>query len=240
MRNALAVALLAVAVCPAAAQDFELELSEQALNRLVARLGHPSARGVHQPDVLGSLGYTGCVVIGTLDCPAPATTVRAGQSEATGRPSVKLSSCRGPDGRLALVPAPEPVDWQWWITEARFTVAAQQLRFSATLRYRVGESWFTESRTVPATLGLDAPSQRLRLSVASFKVPIQRTSGGVTQTLTEVEVSRHVSFGIPVGTVAFQVPDLEGRTRTLTGRVQGAAVAYLPGKIQVKVDGALY
>jgi hypothetical protein len=238
MKLLLALALAVLAVSPANGQDFELELTEQALNRLVAQLGDAGSGGVHRSSALASLGYTGCVLVGALDC-ASSTSAATGQQGAK-QPSVALALCQGPDGKGAIVPADDAVGFQWWITEARFTVAAQQLRFTARVRYRVGSQWFSEEKTVPASLSLDVASQRLRMDVSSFKVPIRLTVNGVTETITEVDVSRHASFGIPISAQTFQVTDLEGRPRTLTSRAQSASVAYLPGKIQVRVDAALY
>jgi hypothetical protein len=245
MRTLLASVLLTLAAGAAAAQDFELELTEQSLNRLVGRLGNPSDGGIHQPNVLSGLGLSACVSIGTLDCAGAANTVStataaaAATGKTAGRQQVKLSSCVGPDGQRVIVPASESVAWQWWITEARFLVTAQQLRFAATVVSRVAGKWHSEQREVPATLRFDVASQRLRMEVSAFKVPVL-TAGGASETLAEVDVARHMSFAIPIGEQSFEVRDLEGRPRTLRSRAQGGSVEYQPGRIQVKVDGSFY
>lgn len=238
MKVLLASAIAVLVACPATAQDFELEFTEQALNRLVASLNDPGSGGVHRSSALAALGYSGCVSLGALDC-AGATSAPS-SPQGSGRTDVRLAFCQGPDGKGAIVPASDAVGWQWWITEARFTIAAQQLSFTARVRYRVGTQWFSEEKTVPAVLSLDVASQRLRMDVSSFRVPVRHTVNGVAETITEVDVGRHMSFGIPISAQAFQVADLEGRPRTLTSRAQGGSVAYLPGKIQVRVDAALY
>ena len=235
MRILLVAAMLALTGGAGVAQDFELEFTEQALNRLVGRLGDPGKGGIHQPDPLSRLGYTGCVSLATLDCPGGRATATP---SAKTPPPLRLSRCQGPDGRGAIVPSVEPVSWQWWITQARFTIGAQGLQFAANVRYRVGTQWFSEAKTVPATLSLDVAGQRLRMDIWSFTVPVRYSAGGVADTITEVDVARHMSFRIPISAQAFQVYDLEGRARTLTSRTQGASVVYLPGKIQVKVDAA--
>jgi hypothetical protein len=233
-------------VCPAAAQNFELEFTEQALNRLVAQLGDSGKSGVHQSNDLSALGYGKCGTIGILDCTA-GTNAQASQGiarrptastqQGAARANVHLAVCQGPDGRSAIVPAPELVTWQWWITEARFSIRAQQLQFTAKVRYRVGRQWVSEEKTVPAVLSLDIASQRLRMGISSFTVPVRYTVNGLAETITEVDVGRHMGFGIPISPQTFQVTDLEGRARTLTSRAQSANIEYLPGQIRVRVYG---
>jgi hypothetical protein len=209
-----------------AAQDFELELTEEGLNRIVGRLGDRSTGGFHQPNRLLALGFRNCRFVGSLECPT-------GQGAGS---SVKLARCDGPSGQDAIVPAAEPVSWQWWITRGRFTIAGQQLQFSALVRYRVGDEWFKEERTVPATLGLDVGGQRLRMDVSTFKVPVQYRAQGAAEAITEVDVGRHMSFAIPIDAQSFQVTGLDGGVKTLTSRAQGASVEFLPGRVRVKID----
>jgi hypothetical protein len=222
----LIVAVVAVAGRSALAQDFELEITEEGLNRLVAQLGEPSSGGIHQPNALATLGYRNCHLVGSLNCPGA-----SGQE-------LPLAICEGPDGQAALVPGGGPVSWQWWITQARFTVQAQQLQFAASVRYRVGAQWFREERTVPAALSFDVAGQRLRMEVAAFKVPVTYGFHGVVEAITEVDVGRHLSFAIPIKTQTFQVHGLEGNPKTITVRAQGATIQYLAGKIRVNVDAA--
>lgn len=281
MRVLLVAALLALAGSPVAAQDLELELTEASLNRLVARLGDPSASGIFQPSgPLGSLGYSGCTAAGTMPCatglssragastgvtaeaakPGAATTARAATNvtgstavvvtpgvptgldaaPASGGFSLSVSLCIGPDGQPVVVPGVVPVVWQWWITKARFTVQAQQLTFTANVRYRVGRQWFSDERTVPATLSFDSASHRLQMQIASFKVPISYSAYGVSEALTEVDVGRHMSFAIPISLQSFQVTDPQGRAINLVGRAQTANVEYQPGKVQVKAYVGFY
>lgn len=232
-----AVIIIAVSGLPGAAQDIELEVTEDGLNRLIAQLGDPSGAGIHQPSPLASLGYHGCISLGSLDCSREATAAPEATAKKLGR--VLLSRCEGPDGQSAVLPAAESISWQWWITGARFTVASQQLSFSATMRYRVDSDWFSEERTVPATLSLDVASQRLRLDISSFKLPIRYTANGANEAITEVDVGRHLSFAIPIAAQSIQVPRLDGSLKTLNARAQSANVEYLAGRIRVKVDAGI-
>jgi hypothetical protein len=232
MRTVFAVAFIVLAAHTSAAQDLQLEVTEQALNRLVSRLGDPGAGGIYQPNVLSTLGYSGCRTVGTLDCTMGGDT--PGQRP-TRTSQVQLSFCQGPNGQGAIVPSVDPVSWQWWITQAHFTVAAQQLRFSANVRYRVGKKWFNEEKSVPATVSLDVASQRLVMNISNFTVPVRYSFNGVAETITEVDVGGRMSFAIPISVQTLRITDLEGRTKTITSRIQSAAAEYLTGKVAVKV-----
>lgn len=251
MKILATVAVLALAASPAAAQNFELEFTEQGINRLVDQLGDPGKSGAHQPTDVSSLGYGKCTAVGILDC-SPKTTSNVATVQPTAgttrpaatlpvqggaRTNVHLALCQGPDGKSAIVPAQDVLTWQWWITESHFTVRAQQLQFTARVRYRVGTEWVSEEKTVPATLSLDVAAQKLRMAISTFKVPVRHSANGVTETITEVDVGQHMSFAIPISAQTFQITDLEGHPRTVTSRAQSANVEYLPGQIRVKVYG---
>jgi hypothetical protein len=231
----LIAATLALAGRGADAQDFELELTEDGLNRLIDQLGDVSSAGIHQPNPLGGLGYRDCSAVGLLDCSGGAAATAPG-ADAQSHGRVLLNRCQGPDGESAIVPGAESIPWQWWITQARFTLAAQQLSFSASVRYRVDRQWSREERTVPATLRLDVASQRLRLEVSTFKVPLRYSANGLGEAITEVDVGRHLSFAIPINAQTIQVPGLDGGLKTVTGRAQSAILEYLSGKVRVKFD----
>lgn len=233
----LSAALAALVPGRAAAQDVVLELTEDGLNRIVRQLGDPGDGGVHQPNLLATLGYKGCRAVGVQDCAGPTGAVDAPQGTRP-RAQVLLSRCQGPDGRDAVVPGAEPVSWQWWITQARFSIAAQQLSFAASVRYRVGRQWSRDDRTVPAALTFDAAGQRLSMTVSAFTVPIAYSADGVVEAVTEVDVGRHMSFAIPIGAQTLQVRSLDGSPRTLTSRAQSATVEYLAGRVLVRVDAA--
>lgn len=234
MKGLCVAACFVLASSSAAAADFELEFTEQTINRLLGNLGNPSAGGLYQPSgALNALGYSGCAPVGVLNC----TYGTGGQTKTSKQLAISL--CQGPDGQTAIAPSVERVGWQWWITEARFDVAAQQLTFSANVRYRVGSKWFRVTQTVPAALNVDLANQQIHMDVSSFKVPIRYSANGVLETLTEVDVGHYMSFAIPMSRQSISVHDLTGNVRTVTGRIDTANVEYLPGTILVTVDGSL-
>jgi hypothetical protein len=238
MRWGLAAAFVVLFSSAAAAQNFQFEFSEQTLNELVGDLGHPSAGGVYLPNALiTNLGYGNCRPIGTLECTYGTTHTSGTSAPVTaGNKVVAISLCQGPDGQPAVLPTPEPIPWQWWITEAHFTVGPQQLSFSANVRYRIGSKWYNVAQTVPATLTFDYAQQRLRMAISSFNVPIRYSEGGVVELLGEVDVGRFMNFTIPTSRQKISVPDLNGNGRTITTRVDSVNVQYVPGKVVVKVD----
>src|SRR5262245_55339806 len=138
MRILLLVPIIALAESPCAAQDFELEFTEQSLNHLVGQLGGPGKGGIYQVNALSALGYSGCQALGRLECPDGNSTPMGQQGtaspivrnipttnqQAKAPPLVHLSLCRGPNGKSVIVPGHEPVYWQWWITKAHFTILA--------------------------------------------------------------------------------------------------------------------
>jgi hypothetical protein len=232
--RALVALLPALLYVPSAyAYDLELEFSEAALNRLVARLGAPSDGGSHEPTMLVDLGYQECFFFGYLDCPRP---VRGGVEAVPFDGRIPLVRCRKPGGGIVVSPGGEPTVWQWWVTEGTFSVKAGELLFRAVVRYQVGERRYREERTVPAQIKLDTSSQKLQVSVSSFKVPIQLTGSG--RPPIEVDVGRLMSFAIPVSPPNVTVRLLDGTPKTLTGRAAGAFVDYLPGKVRVRIDAA--
>jgi hypothetical protein len=179
----------------AMAADLELEITQQTLNRLVASLGSPSAGGLFQPNALGSLGYNNCTPLGVLNCnPGSGGTGTVAQTTAgqnTGRSNVGVSAgtrvfdvgavgqspsskqvpislCQGPDGKPVISPTADPIAWQWWITEPSFVVAANELKFSATVRYRIGSAMPMSSQTISTpNLAGNARSVTSRIDTAA-------------------------------------------------------------------------
>ncbi len=277
MRTLLLAAIVALVGSPCAAQDFELEITEQSLNHILSQLGDPGKGGSYQVNALGALGYSSCQALGTMDCPGgstatnqqttatpPAGSVRAPSQQGTMTPlahdltpadqtvkatpnvtlrnqqaklspTVRLSLCQGPNGKQVIVPGAEPVVWQWWITDSHFTIQEGQLTFSANVRYRVGAQWFSDQRTVAATVSFDAANQRIRIDVSTFNVPIHYATRGLNETITEVDVGRYMSFGIPTKRQTFQTTNLNGTPKTVNAQIQSASVQYLSGKMQVKL-----
>jgi hypothetical protein len=260
MRAFIPVAMLALAASPCAAADVELEFTEQALNHLLGQLGDPGRGGTYQPNILGALGYSACQEVGTIECPqapnpsptqqskayVPVAAAPAGATQVATRPVVanrivaepliRLASCRGPTGGLSIVPAADPVSWQWWITEAHFTILPQQFSFTATVRYQIGGQWFSQQQTVPAELTFDSTGAQLRIDVSTFKVPIRYSADGQSQTITEVDVAQLMSFKLPITPFPFQAPALDAGSKSVVGRAQSGSVQYLAGLIQVKFD----
>ena len=249
---------LAAAAVPASGQDIELEFSQDALNQLMRRLGDPSDGGVYFPTIgEGSGLFDDCEPYGYLECAGgttTGTTTATPRSPTTGagvtvaakpvdydaEARVPLSRCRRPNGSLLIVPAREAVRWQWWVTEARFTVEEERLTLSATVRARVNGRWTVETRTIPATIELDPGTQRLRLRSAAFKVPVQYEADGDVQAITQVDVSRLLSFSLPIATQALKVRRPDGSQRTINAKAQGANVRYLPGMVRVSVNVDFY
>jgi hypothetical protein len=149
---------------------------------------------------------------------------------------VPISLCQGPDGKPVISPTADPIAWQWWITEPSFVVAANELKFSATVRYRIGSKWFSVAQTVPASLSVDAASHQLQMSVSNFIVLISYSVNGAVQVLAQVDVGRYVSFAMPMSSQTISTPNLAGNARSVTSRIDTADGRYVPGSIIVSVN----
>lgn len=207
--------------CAAAAQDIELEFSESTLNDIVAQLGDLSKGGVYQRtyEIPGLI--ENCEVFGYLDCPAlgPAPPGLEMPHQ------LPLFRCRR-KGQVVVSPGFEPISWQWWITGARFDVTPSGLQFTAAVRYRVGNEWEYESRTVPATLKLDANGEALKISISNYKVQFEIDSGAGSSRSVEVDVGRHLSLEIPLQLPTFTVAKLSGGTKTFSAKIRSAATHF--------------
>jgi hypothetical protein len=228
-RPGLLVAALVLLPRAGAAQNVEVVIKEEALNRLVDRLRDPSDSGVyqptlptHQPDT-----YTECREYGTLRC--------AKQPDGT-EMAVPLVICKKKDGGNTLVPAPEAVAWQWWITGSRFQAKSGSLAFTAKLRTRIDGRWRSEEKTVPATVSFDASASVLRVQVSAFKLPVRYEGKGLDQTITEVDVAKLSSFAIRVTPPSAQMAAPGGGARTLTARVTSGTAVYEPGRVRLRFD----
>ena len=124
------------------------------------------------------------------------------------------------------------VDWQWWVTNARFKLSAGAMSFTATVHWRVGSQSDTETRTVPASIGFDPASNRLAINVAPFIVPVQ--SGEVT--VTQADIAKLYSFSIPVEPQDLAVPLPGGGDRELTARAEAITVEYAASNVLVGID----
>jgi hypothetical protein len=125
-----------------------------------------------------------------------------------------------------------PVDWQWWVTNARFKLSAGAMSFTGTVHWRVASQSDTETRTVPASIGFDPASNRLAINVAPFMVPVQ--SGEVT--VTQADIAKLYSFSIPVEPQDLAVPLPGGGDRELTARAEAMTVEYAASKVLVGID----
>lgn len=229
-RLAVAIGAAVVLSTPAAAQNASLEISQDTLNRVAARLGTLSDSGIHQPKHMLELPgfFTECAFFGFLECPG-----------FPGFPGhrIPLARCQKTGGGIALVPSGAPVPWQWWVTEARFLLEAGALRFRADVRWRVGDQEGSSGpRTVDASIGFVAASNRLRVNVGAFTVPIQANFDGGPQTVATVDLARLYSLSIPIEPQVVSVPLPGGGSRTVMGRVISATPQYLAGRVTIDLD----
>ena len=129
-------------------------------------------------------------------------------------------------------PASSAVPWQWWVTDARFTLGPEAMTFTASVRAQVNTQVTSETRTVPASVAFDPSTSRLRITVGTFKVPVQ--SAGVV--LTQIDVAKLYGFAVPVAPQIFTLPLPGGGTRTVTAHVTGVTTQVQPGKLVLNVD----
>jgi hypothetical protein len=225
-RLAALFACLAVAA-PSSAQDAEVEFTEQALNRLVKRLADPSDGGIYQPTLAVVIpGFDQCDSIGFMECPGAGARI-------------PLVSCRRLGGGRHVLPAGEPVSWQWWVMGGRYSIANGSMTLTATVRWRVGSQWHKDERTVGARFEFDPATDRLRIKVDDFKVPIRHTfAAAFTQTITTIDVGRLLGVSVPIEPQTFTVPLPNGTNKTLTGQAQSITALYQAGKAVVKVNVA--
>jgi hypothetical protein len=213
------------------AQDAEVEISQDALNQFLARLGNPSDGGVFQPTNLSApQGLDECEPVGELDCSTTALALRR----------IRLARCRlTATRRWVVVPAEPPVTFQWWIMNARLTLAADKMTLTAAVRSHVGTRWNEPvERTVPATVVFDAATSRLALRITNFKVPILGEFEGNSQQVAEVDVAKLLAIAIPIEPQTIKVPLLNGTIRTLRGRAVSATPFYEAGRLRLHVNVA--
>jgi len=137
--------------------------------------------------------------------------------------------------------------WQWWVTNAYFTLTDGSMTVTATVRSRVGNQMATESRTVPASVSFDPtfdrsvqafqtghrpPSGVLRIIIGGFTVPVQADGA----TITQVDVAKLFGVSIPIWAQELSVPLPNGGKRTLTARVVSITPQYLSGRILVNIN----
>jgi hypothetical protein len=227
----LGFALLAPVHCPAQS-NATLVVSQTTLNRLVGKLGVLSNSGIHQAYrmVQTPVLFEMCEAFGFLECPGLGKDP-AGFS----RDRIPLVMCRTVGGEIHIMPAGEPVSWQWWVTGARFTLQSNAMTFTATVRSRIGGNETTTTRTVPASVVFDPPTNRVVAKINAFAVPLQYTVAGATPTVTTVDVAKLFSIAIPVEPQTIVLPPIQGSTtRTLVGKVANLqSVTYRPNEVEV-------
>lgn len=225
------LALLCVLVAPASAlaQNFEFEFTESALNRIVEGLRSPSDGGVYER-VLELPGFqTDCMPIGYFHCPlaTPALPGVPVPPELNAPIRIPLLRCRR-SGQYVISPGFEPITWQWFVTDARFDIKPGGMSFSASVRYRVGDAWYREDRTVGASMKVNTTEQALEIDLNNFEVPIQLDVGSAPNSTITVDVDKIMSVRIPLPSRSFESRRLDGESvRTITTRIASGSVQYL-------------
>jgi hypothetical protein len=155
---------------------------------------------------------------------------------------------------------PSNVPWQWWVTDARFTLMEGSMTFTATVRSLVGNQTNAEPRTVPVSVSLVSATEPpaavhpvgrigrqsqgqhiidlLRINIGAFTVPIS-APGQPAGIITQVDVAKLYSFSIPIEPQNLSVPMPDGGTQTVTSRITNITPQYLAGKILISFDVGL-
>jgi hypothetical protein len=123
-------------------------------------------------------------------------------------------------------------DWRWAITGARFNLTAGAMSFTATVSSRVAGQDKADTRTVPVSVGFDATSARVRLSLGAFMAPIQ--TAGVT--ITQVNVAKLYGISLPIEAQTLTLPLPGGGTRTVTAKPVAVTSQVLPGRLVLTVQ----
>jgi hypothetical protein len=222
---ALVLSLLIPAVSHA--QNATFEIYERTINRLVGRLGNLSESGVYQPMLASELpGITICHYMGYMECPG-LPFGDFGFSD-----GIPMVFCETKGGGIEILPAGDPVGWQWWITDAHFTLNEGLMTFTATVRSRIGDNENEETRTVNASVGFDSTSNRLKIHVNDFTVPLHYDASRIA---TEIDVARLYAISIPIQPQTFTIP-IQGPGNPVTAEVLSIIPHYLSGKIIIGID----
>lgn len=232
MKWSLLAVLCVLPPWTATAQDSVVEITEEALNRIVSQMGSPSDGGVFMP---GATATIDCTSFGYLDCPRSSNTPQGAGASARGTTQrVHLALCRHGDDWRTVVTA-DPVVWQWWVTDARFDVRAGSLDFSARVRYRVGDAWADVARSVGASVDVDAAADRLRLNVEDFKVPLELPFQGTTLRITEVDVAKLFGLSLRLEPQQLKIPT-PNWPRQVSARAASATAQYLEGLVRINLE----
>ncbi len=118
----------------------------------------------------------------------------------------------------------QQVPWQWWVTDAHFSLAPGAMTFTATVLSAVGQENASKTMTVPASIVFDGASSSLRISISPFVVPIQSGDSTVTQTVTQVDVANIYGLSVPIVPQTFVLSLPGGGVRSVAGSVTGATM----------------
>ena len=217
----------------AAAEGPTFEISEQALNMVISRVGAPSGGGVAQPYNLHEIepAWEFCYNVGMIDCPGN-----------TSRPSgvkggmIPIVGCLSKGGGTVLLPAGDAISWHWWISNAFVRVTDGAMTFTATVITRVDTEWTQKTRTVDASISYDASGNRLFLDIGSLAVPVRLEDPAAQLDVPPVPVSDLYRLAIDVAPQSFSVRLPSGGQRNINARITGATANYSPGLVRLTLD----
>jgi hypothetical protein len=215
-------------------QNATFEVTESALNRLLGRVGNISKSGVYQPTSVfqSPVVFRECFAGAWLDCPG-----LSGDLGYRGN-QIPLGFCRTVGGGFALVPVGPPIAWQWWVTDAHYTIASGSMSLTATVKTRVGATENTVTRTVPASVVFDSSEKRLRIKADPFTVPLQAPNQGTLVTVTQIDVAKLYTISVPLEPQTISIPSPNVNDNSLSMRAVSVSPQYLAGKVRIGVDVA--
>ena len=215
-----------------AQQDAELEITQDALNRLVNKLGVLSYAGVSQPMIPLHIRdrFQFCHHVGYMDCPLP------GGDLGFGKYGIPIVICESHGGGASLLPAGDPVSFQWWVTNAYFTVEDGYMTFTATVRWRVGDTERTETRKVGASIYFETLTNQIVVIVDRFQVSLMIEVSGYDELalVALVDIDKLYNLSVRVDPQEITVPLLDGTDKTVTGKVLSLSPDYVPGRVILK------
>jgi hypothetical protein len=221
-----------------AADNAEVEVREEVLNRLVEHVGLISDSGIYQRwDDVGPEGIEICSPpMGSVDCPGigPLVSLGADFPDMT-PPSLGLIACKTYGGATMIIPVGAPIPWQWWVTDARFKVSAGYMTFTATVRYQAGEVTGAETRSVNARISYEQSSRKLVVLMDPFvkRIPYPNSAG---RSVTSVDVAELYKLTFELHPQTMELPTLQGGTQSITGTVVSMETQYAPGIVKLLVN----
>lgn len=225
------IAVLAVfGVSPfAAAESPTFEISEEALNMVISHLGTLSDAGLAQPVYFGDSELVPsdfCINIGAINCPGNSSNLPGLLG-----PNIPLIVCRKTGAPIEVLPAGDPISWQWWISNAFVKVTDGAMTFTATVVTRVGTKWAQVTRTVDASITFSEAANRFFLDIESLRVRLEPEDPAGTVVIAPVRVAKLYNLSLGIQPQDFAVPLPSGSTREISARIDGATASYSPGLI---------